>query len=197
MHKKCKDCQQVKLLEAFHRNRNSIDGRQPYCKACANLRYKHRRTGGGPDLRKPANKAPEGQKWCPRCQRYLDKSEFTKNKSAHDGLSGYCRPCHNIKSAESRERNGGARNYHLIRRYGVTALEVDEMLEEQPLCWICMQAPADHVDHDHADGMMRGLLCFNCNGGLGQFGDDPWKLARAISYLLLSGRRVVNHVSWG
>ncbi|MEU8007743.1 endonuclease domain-containing protein [Catellatospora sp. NPDC049111] len=42
---------------------------------------------------------------------------------------------------------------------------------------------SEHVDHDHEFGNVRGILCFNCNGGLGQFKDNEQSLARAIEYL--------------
>jgi hypothetical protein len=72
----------------------------------------------------------------------------------------------------------------LKRRYGLTAAEADAMLEEQDgLCAICKAAPAAHVDHDHATGRVRALLCFNCNGGLGQFKDDPVALHAAAYYV--------------
>jgi hypothetical protein len=51
------------------------------------------------------------------------------------------------------------------------------------VCAICNVAPAVHVDHDHATGAVRALLCFNCNGGLGQFKDDPELLHAAAYYV--------------
>jgi hypothetical protein len=64
------------------------------------------------------------------------------------------------------------------------------MLEDQGgLCAICRTAPAAHVDHDHQTGAVRALLCFNCNGGLGQFRDDPGLLHLAAFYLEHHGER--------
>ncbi|MBE7186743.1 endonuclease VII domain-containing protein, partial [Jatrophihabitans endophyticus] len=95
--------------------------------------------------------------------------EFPRNKSQKSGLGTYCKPCHNRIVEENRARHGGSRNYHLRRRYGITAKHADQMLAEQNgVCAICLEAPAAHVDHDHETGRVRGLLCFNCNGALGQ-----------------------------
>lgn len=66
----------------------------------------------------------------------------------------------------------------------MTGAEADAMLDEQGgLCAICRSAPAVHVDHDHGTGAVRALLCFNCNGGLGQFRDDPEILRAAAEYV--------------
>jgi Recombination endonuclease VII len=82
------------------------------------------------------------------------------------------------------ESNGGARNYHLRRRYGITAEHFDQMFAEQGgLCKICREAPAAHVDHDHVTDRVRGLLCFNGNGALGQFRDRTDLMLRAVAYL--------------
>jgi hypothetical protein len=43
------------------------------------------------------------------------------------------------------------------------------------------------IDHDHKTGLLRGVLCNNCNTGLGKLGDSEAGLLRAISYLTTTG----------
>jgi Recombination endonuclease VII len=74
----------------------------------------------------------------------------------------------------------------LTRRYGIGDDEVAAMMEAQAgLCPICRRpmGTKPHVDHNHATGEVRGLLCFTCNVGLGNFGDDVERLERAAAYL--------------
>jgi hypothetical protein len=79
---------------------------------------------------------------------------------------------------------GGGRHYHLKRRYGIGAAEFDELVRDQHgVCAICGRENPEHVDHDHETGKVRGILCFNCNGGLGQFSDNTERLSNAIEYL--------------
>jgi hypothetical protein len=81
-------------------------------------------------------------------------------------------------------RNGGARRYHLRRRYGLEPEDVDAMIEVQGgMCPICEKRPAVHVDHDHATGRVREILWELCNDALGAFRDDPAIISKAIAYL--------------
>ena len=54
------------------------------------------------------------------------------------------------------------------------------------LCAICGNPPTGrkhHLDHCHGSGKLRGILCHNCNVGLGHFKDNVELLAKAIEYL--------------
>ncbi|MGY1623043.1 endonuclease VII domain-containing protein [Geodermatophilus sp. SYSU D00965] len=114
----------------------------------------------------------------------LPLEQFPRTTASRTGRATYCLPCHNARGKASREKIGGSRTYHLSRRYGISAAEADLMLEAQDgLCAICNTASAAHVDHDHETGRVRELLCFNCNGGLGQFKDDPDVLRAAAGYV--------------
>ncbi|SOD42351.1 endonuclease VII domain-containing protein [Nitrosovibrio sp. Nv4] len=88
--------------------------------------------------------------------------------------------------AAFRERE---RRYNL-RRYGLTVDQYDALAAAQNgLCAICRKPPENgvgkklHVDHDHATGVVRGLLCHGCNTGLGGFDEDASVLMKAARYL--------------
>jgi hypothetical protein len=84
------------------------------------------------------------------------------------------------------------RDWPVRRRYGITLANQRELLERQGgRCAIC-RTPIDapgcstggfHVDHDHSTGAVRGLLCNNCNLGVGYFADDPDRLRAAAEYI--------------
>ncbi|WP_345346738.1 endonuclease VII domain-containing protein [Actinoallomurus liliacearum] len=97
--------------------------------------------------------------------------------------------------SRGRSRNGsqGNRHYHLTERYGIGADEAECLVQRQGgVCPICRAAAPAHVDHDHVTGAVRGILCADCNTGMGQLRDDPWVVRRAIEYLTggLSGLRL-------
>ena len=79
--------------------------------------------------------------------------------------------------------------YHRVSRYGITPDEYHEMLEEQLSCCGCCGSPDPRrkagfvIDHDHNTGKIRGLLCHNCNIGIGQLGDSLDGLNKAVAYL--------------
>lgn len=191
--KYCKDCGELRPASDFTTDRTRRDGLSFYCKTHARrrlLRSKDARKGP-PKSRHPREVVvPDGQKWCPDCATVKPLDDFVRNAGMPSGRAPYCKPCHNIRGKASKDKVGGSRTYHLKRRYGITAEDADLMLERQGgLCAICRAAPAAHVDHDHETGAVRALLCFNCNGGLGQFRDDPAVLRAAADYVEEHRRR--------
>lgn len=72
------------------------------------------------------------------------------------------------------------------RLYGLTEIELAAMeAAQQGICLICEEFAENglRIDHDHATGVVRGLLCNACNLGHGAFRDDPLRLLRAARYL--------------
>jgi Recombination endonuclease VII len=185
----CRDCGDYRPVEEFTKNARSRDGLAFYCRkhlAERSLKSREaRRSKPRVQRRPPADLViPDGHKWCADCGQVLPLADFVRTVATLTGYGAYCRPCHNARSRKSREKIGGSRTYHLTRRYGITAAEADFLLAAQDgLCAVCKSAPAVHVDHDHVTGAVRALLCFNCNGGLGQFKDDPDVLRAAAEYV--------------
>lgn len=98
---------------------------------------------------------------------------------------GYCKRCHNIKS-----------------RYNLNHYELEEILISQDYkCKIC-SAPLTkdgpikmHIDHCHEHMYVRGVLCSNCNHGIGQFKHDPNIVMQAVNYLFNIKENIVHVIT--
>ena len=77
-------------------------------------------------------------------------------------------------------------NYNRLRKIGITPEQYNTLLQKQNgVCAICKQtcSRALAADHCHTTGKVRGLLCNNCNRGLGHFKDSRELLETASAYL--------------
>ncbi len=90
---------------------------------------------------------------------------------------------------KTKEINRRAKWRRLLRRFGITEEAYADILASQDgVCAVCHGVPLGKkrylcIDHDHETGAMRGLLCDNCNRGLGLLKDDRETLGRALAYL--------------
>ena len=112
---------------------------------------------------------------------------------------GQCRPCYmrtyngthhaHIAAKKRGYYRADPRRYIDNTRkalYGISGEEYrDLVIGQAGRCLICGRVPRRNlvVDHDHATGKVRGLLCHLCNQGLGALGDDPSHLSAALRYL--------------
>ncbi|MEV0167302.1 endonuclease domain-containing protein [Nonomuraea fuscirosea] len=186
--KRCPDCEEEKDVSEFGLNKRMADGLARYCRTCFRQRsiqsYRKRKEEQGKAVRE-AVAVPDGHKYCPRCEEVKPVADFGGNRSTRSGLAAYCKPCHTIVTRENKiKKYGSERNYLLQYRYGITEDDFERMLARQGgLCAVCQNVPGTFVDHCHRSGAVRGILCFNCNNGLGHFGDNLVLLELAALYL--------------
>lgn len=59
---------------------------------------------------------------------------------------------------------------HLKEKYGITLAEYETLQEKSDgRCAICRREKKLYIDHCHATGKVRGLLCNGCNSKLGWY----------------------------
>jgi hypothetical protein len=86
-------------------------------------------------------------------------------------------------------KNQRKRDVRLLHKYGLSLADYNQMLTAQAgLCGICGIKPPDKdgvlaVDHCHETGKVRGLLCRDCNAGLGLFRNNVLILQHAVRYI--------------
>lgn len=150
------------------------------------------------NLTKPESYTRRTEKHCSSCNTTLPIEQFyfktAKRKLKSGDEKTYYYPRHICISCYGEDYiNRRQSKAFLHHKYGITNAEFDAMLEAQDnKCAIC---GVDHdewmaktgnrfcIDHCHTTQEIRGLLCMNCNTGLGHFKDSADSLHRAIQYL--------------
>ena len=159
--KTCTKCGRQLPHESFYPRATNPDGLRQPCKECTARHMKE----------------------------YRNRPENLERKRRHS-RDYYRRPDvrERVLAASKRRR----RSDYLRHKFGITQSDISEMAARQGWrCAICLRPfrETPNVDHDHATGQIRGLLCNSCNLGLGKFKDDPCSLDRAVEYLVEHSRR--------
>lgn len=114
---------------------------------------------------------------CRRC--YRNTPTFKAKRDAYYQNNRGQWTAHNQRVRDERRREAA--------RYGISAAAQEALLIEQgQVCAICRRPPGKKrlaVDHDHATGQVRGMLCGPCNTALGGFQDNAEICRRAADYL--------------
>jgi hypothetical protein len=120
-------------------------------------------------------------------QKYCSRDCYSEMNSMRSLARYYNDPEYKEKMVE---RQPHAQRMH---HFGISMEKYIEILESQDSrCAICgrHQEELDRkmaVDHSHSNGHIRGLLCLNCNTGIGNLRDSVELLEKAQKYLLEKG----------
>jgi len=120
-----------------------------------------------------------------------DLEFFKSHKNCKYNRERICKDCSNKQSSsyDSYKNWYKDRSNVLMKRYGINQSDYNIILEAQEnSCAICGTedpSPRNYlcVDHNHDTEEVRGLLCHNCNTGLGLFKDSQDNLTKAHKYL--------------
>lgn len=147
----------------------------------------------------------EYRRCCMLCHEFKRRSEFPMRYQNGKPWKRHtqCRTCINKKTLAWNKAHATpekAQRVNLKSQYGLTPEDVAVMLDQQDgCCALCGDRPGPlengwyktgHfresglvIDHDHTTGAVRGMVCSNCNTGLGLLKEDPERLRRAIAYI--------------
>lgn len=141
----------------------------------------------------------EQTKKCTKCEIRKPFKDFSAHPMCKNGLLSYCRLCDSKarKAWELRNKEYIAKQkrvYNLKKRYGIDLEFYEYLIKKQNnKCAICENVLGTNdghrlaVDHCHATGKVRGLLCKICNNAIGLFRENITFLERTISYLKNGG----------
>ena len=129
-------------------------------------------------------------KTCPKCARELPATKDYFYKDKRYGLASYCIDCQKAKSKKRHYAKWDHnKDLYLKRIYGISLDDYNYfMVMQSDRCAICSTDDKGgkkhwYVDHDHETGVVRGLLCNDCNLGLGKFKDCEYITESAAAYM--------------
>ena len=176
--RKCNRCDAVKDITEFEPAKRYRGGRMPVCRSC---RAVYRALLAD----RPKHVGAEGKRCC-KCNDWRPIGDFRKCKRSRDGLDSRCRPC--CKNTKSPEVRAVVRARFLMWRYGVSVeWYADTLAAQGGGCAVCKVEPPDggvlEIDHNHATGAVRGILCSVCNRSLGMLQESAQRIDNLAAYI--------------
>jgi hypothetical protein len=161
-----------------------LDGKHPsYCKACF-AAYMRERNKRNPELQKEAARRYEANHPGLRAERL-------RERWASD--PGFWRGYHQKWRRDNIASRKATRRKQSLKLYDLTVEDFEMLWDAQKgRCLVCdtdmLRTHRDSrsavVDHDHETGVVRALLCNNCNRAIGLLGDDSDRMIAAGMYVL-------------
>jgi Autographiviridae endonuclease VII len=194
--KVCGHCRVELPVAVFARSSGTKSGLRSWCRLCEAKYGKDRRAArpGYNRYETHDDEAPEIAglaRVCTRCRIEKPLTDYHKSAGFKFGRLNVCKPCAAARTAEANEQN--AERNQLKRRtakYGITPDAFHALFDAQGgRCAVCkgnLERSSRHtcVDHSHRTGKVRGILCRQCNSGLGALQDSVALLDAAKAYLI-------------
>lgn len=126
---------------------------------------------------------------CRKCLKVKSTRQFYRRSDSENYYS-LCRECARANQSQRRKELPDYERARYLRKYGLTIQQYKAMVKAQNnQCAMCAatQKRALSVDHHHASGKVRDLLCGSCNALLGLARENIEILKAAIAYLIRHG----------
>ncbi len=199
--KRCTKCGKAKNIDDFRyeKKHGEKHGFRSSCNDCERTRFKkwHNEKRAKP---KPLREIPPSHKYCVRCDGIKSTEQFSRNKRSKDGLFSWCKDCtgkyRQVTTPDEQARRDSYARSAALKRYGITVEQYNALLQSQGnVCAVCQEPETVinatksgkvsllGVDHDHATGKVRGLLCQRCNQALGLLNDEQTTIESLLRYI--------------
>jgi hypothetical protein len=189
----CSKCKTEKDNSHFYKCKKSKDGLKSWCKECYAELTKERTKSGywSKHPRKyTAEQKEQHKQYCLKNKEKIKaqrKEKYWNNREQalsdwqdryYGNKDGYKIKC----SLQSLHQTTGLSRDYLYEYYN------KQFSKQKGCCTICGRHESEfkrrlNIDHDHETNKLRGLLCSNCNAGIGNLQDDAELLLKAYNYL--------------
>lgn len=187
MSKICTRCAIKKPLEGFSGHPKALDGKQSQCKGCVAERARLKRVNRpceGCNLPMDSN-VVKGKRRCNTCLQKCTSCGIN-GRLHNQRICTYCQKTSDALRKSSDEVKFANRVTRISSKYKVRkplAISMAAFTHCEACDKVFNRTGEHHIDHCHATGFVRGVLCFNCNAALGHLNDNPWRLEKLINYL--------------
>ena len=170
--KTCCHCKKIKSVSEFWKDGSRVDGLHHNCKDCGNKMAKK-------SYRK--SREAHGNSYVPRVNRTAEEQQEIQRNRAN--------AYRKRKKAENPYWRTEKSHKEFARTLGISFEKLEswykkQWMKQQAQCAMCGGVFGEEViDHNHVTGKLRGLLCKNCNTGIGMLKDSSELCIKASKYL--------------